>query len=246
MSWSSNYSSYMPTDYDHSGDYGEPDDPDDIITQNENLESAMAEIDADRATNEAIHLELTKLIDPVYKSFVADNTKVEFKLNPQRASPPVDWVLPVAQSEGSRSSPFMPWRNLEINGVDHSGPHVGYDIGRTDLNTRPIIVAPHEGEITYRNRPNDRGYYATITFTINDIRYEVLLQHLEIPEDPKIYPANGSHVDAGTPIGIMGNTGIGTAVHLHMDMRANGVTFDYRDPNNPNVIYSYINNWYPE
>src|SRR4030042_4741936 len=79
--------------YDISGG-GYVDDPEGIKAQNENLESSMAEIDSNRADKEALHLSLVTISDPVYKSIVADNTKVEYKPDFSKLPAPPEKVLP--------------------------------------------------------------------------------------------------------------------------------------------------------
>lgn len=116
-------------------------------------------------------------------------------------------------------------RNTDISGA--STEHKGIDIGR-NLSLYPSstatdggdVVAVYDGVVTTSSYSSVRGNYIIIDHgTIDGKNVKTLYQHL----------ANGTRIDsgkevvAGSPIGHMGNTGTGSAIHLHFEVHLNNV-----------------------
>ncbi len=96
------------------------------------------------------------------------------------------------------------------NGVDISRGDLLYKEG--NLSRGPNIVATHDGEVVYAsaNPTSDEDSYTYIQIKTTDGAYITEYGHLS-----EIHVAVGDTVTKGQVIGVMGNTGNSTGVHLH-------------------------------
>ncbi len=105
------------------------------------------------------------------------------------------------------------------NDKDYGAP--GDHIGHNGIDFAPRfpgqkgykVYAPHDGYIRTRHDPNGYGNYAEIIslpYNNEGHRRLSILAHLEQTTVP-----DGVWVGAGVPVGIMGNTGWSSNVHLH-------------------------------
>jgi hypothetical protein len=122
------------------------------------------------------------------------------------------------------TSRFGP-RNTGIKGAstNHKGVDLGSDrsIYKGNTNGGPIrAVLPFTVKASYYNKY--RGWVVLLDHgRIDGNRVHTLYQHLK----EKGLPA-GKKGNAGAIIGIMGNTGVGAQLHLHFEVRINGVPVD--------------------
>lgn len=118
------------------------------------------------------------------------------------------------------TSRFGP-RNTGIKGAstDHKGVDLGADRSKYKSNTDggPVrAVLPYIVKASYYN--NLRGWVVLLD---HGEGLQTLYQHLKAKGLPV-----GVRGDAGSIIGIMGNTGVGAQLHLHFEVRINGKPVD--------------------
>jgi murein DD-endopeptidase MepM/ murein hydrolase activator NlpD len=82
----------------------------------------------------------------------------------------------------------------------------------------PTIRASQSGVVTHSG-PNG-GYGLTVEIT-SDFGVVTRYAHLR-----RIHVARGERLEAGSPLGIMGSTGLSTGPHLHYEVIVNGVAVD--------------------
>ena len=100
------------------------------------------------------------------------------------------------------------WRTHPISGQPQF--HAGIDIGGGGVN-HPIY-ATQSGYVFKKGYDNARGYYVDIKHTVDP--YYSRYQHLAGPSSKNV----GDFVTKGTQIGIMGNSGASTGIHLHFEI----------------------------
>lgn len=116
-------------------------------------------------------------------------------------------------------------RNTGIPGAstDHKGIDIGVNRSKpyTATDGGPV-VAVLDGKVRTSTFNQYRGYYVMIDHgKIDGQSVYTLYQHLK-----KKGLAVGTSVKAGDEIGTMGNTGVGAQLHLHFEIRLNGVPVD--------------------
>ena len=123
-------------------------------------------------------------------------------------------------------------------GVDFSFPKRKDENG-CSYTVDKILCAPFDAEIVVANWDDQLGYYVTLESEEHNvcgtnIKIRIRLQHMK---DMANY-TSGS-VDKGTPIGIVGDTGVGSGEHLHYSVIIDGGTgtSDYLDTLDPLVFY---------
>lgn len=116
----------------------------------------------------------------------------------------------IKPSNGRITSPYGP-RTHPVTGQKNV-MHWGVDYGR-DAGTR--IVAAADGKVVRARNEITDGYgkYVRIEHKINGKVYNSLYAHLA-----SISVKEGQTVTQGQSIGVMGNTGVGTGVHLHFEI----------------------------
>lgn len=100
-------------------------------------------------------------------------------------------------------------RNTGIPGA--STTHGGVDIGTPTRQAGVPIVATGAGKVwrAYRSKS-----YGLVVYLIHPDGNQTRYAHLS-----KILVKEGQEVDEGTLVGLMGNTGVGSGVHLHFEVR---------------------------
>lgn len=121
------------------------------------------------------------------------------------------WLKPV---NGQITSPYGK-RSQPIAGA--STNHKGIDIG-TSINS--TVIAPANGRVIFagwENRNNPRQGFGQFVKIDHGNGLISLYGHLN-----EYLVSNGQYVTAGTHLGLAGNTGNSTGVHLHFEIRNNG------------------------
>ncbi len=95
--------------------------------------------------------------------------------------------------------------------------HDGLDI-RASEGSKVFAVAPGRVKLVVRD-PGEKNYGILVRITHAD-GYETLYAHLE-----KALVKEGNRVEAGTLIGLAGNTGNSYGAHLHLGLKRQGMTF---------------------
>lgn len=104
--------------------------------------------------------------------------------------------------------------------------HAGIDLV-SNLGQKVPIRASAAGKVRLVKTTKDGyGKHIIITHTINNKRYETVYAHLD-----SFSVKVGQSVKVGEIIGVMGNTGIGTGVHLHFEIHEG--TYNYGNGNYP-------------
>lgn len=93
--------------------------------------------------------------------------------------------------------------------------HKGLDIARTDRSTSPPIYAAESG--TVETATFNNGGYGNLVIINHGNGMKTLYAHLA-----SIDVKPGQKVSRGQQIGIMGNTGNSTGIHLHFEVHVNG------------------------
>ncbi len=103
---------------------------------------------------------------------------------------------------------------------DHTG-HNGIDFApRIPGHKGYSVYAPHDGYVRIGNDPDGYGTFVEITslpYNNQGHRRLSILAHLE-----RTVVGNGVYVGAGDSVGIMGNTGWSTGIHLHWTYKVIG------------------------
>lgn len=92
--------------------------------------------------------------------------------------------------------------------------HKGVDIARTDRSTSPPIYAAESGTVKSAGTMN--GYGNTVVIDHGN-GMETLYGHMS-----SIKASSGQKVERGQQIGVMGQTGNSTGIHLHFEVHKNG------------------------
>jgi murein DD-endopeptidase MepM/ murein hydrolase activator NlpD len=154
--------------------------------------------------------------DEIYKKAVARNIKLE--RFPGISPVKLDSCIFISSSFGTRDDPFT----LFIT------PHQGLDMaGR--FNT--AVYSTASGTVTLCK--HSRIGYGNEIIIDHGYGYSTRYAHLN-----KILVSEGQKVKRGQKIGLMGNSGRSTGIHLHYEVRLNGT------PKNP--MYFFADNLTPE
>ncbi|MBE5806681.1 MAG: M23 family metallopeptidase [Clostridiales bacterium] len=115
------------------------------------------------------------------------------------------------------TSKYSPSRTITVNGVTKTSPHTGIDLVVISI-SNPKICAVLGGKVVVA-KAGSTGYgnYVVIEHTLEDnsIIY-TLYAHMK---QGSIMVAEGSQVQEGQVLGIMGSTGNSTGNHLHFEIR---------------------------
>ena len=133
---------------------------------------------------------------------------------------PGGFMLPTT---GPVSSPFG---MRTLNG--RTKFHYGIDFHSNGVPDLPIFASA-DGVVTRADYSNSYGYVVYILHEINGQQYETVYAHLKT----KPYVTVGQEVKQGHVIGIMGNTGYSTGVHLHFEIHVGRWTVNKRNAVNP-------------
>lgn len=115
------------------------------------------------------------------------------------------------------TSKFSPSRTITVNGVTKTSPHTGIDLVVISIGN-PKICAVLGGKVVVSKAGNTGyGNYVVIEHTLEDnsIIY-TLYAHMK---QGTIMVAEGSEIQEGQVLGIMGSTGNSTGAHLHFEIR---------------------------
>lgn len=107
--------------------------------------------------------------------------------------------------------------------------HNGNDYSPLIRGTRGVIVyAPHDGWCTLGNEGRD-GYGQYVMIVSDPYGHEKIQRRSDLAHLDSFLVKNGQFVFQGEAIGIMGNTGHSTGVHLHHTYKQlkNGKVLDY-------------------
>lgn len=118
-------------------------------------------------------------------------------------------------------------RNTGIKGA--STTHKGVDIGVPSKKAGTPIVATGPGKVW---RAYNSKSYGLVVYILHNDGYQTRYAHLD-----KILVREGQEVNAGDLVGLMGNTGVGSGVHLHYEVRkGHGQWSPAVDPFNFSII----------
>ncbi|MBP3595913.1 MAG: M23 family metallopeptidase [Clostridia bacterium] len=115
------------------------------------------------------------------------------------------------------TSKYSPSRTITVNGVTQTRPHTGIDLVVVSK-SNPKICAVLGGKVVVSKAGNTGyGNYVVIQHTLEDnsIIY-TLYGHMK---EGSLMVAEGSEIQAGQVLGIMGSTGNSTGNHLHFEIR---------------------------
>lgn len=125
------------------------------------------------------------------------------------------------------------WRIHPITKVESF--HTGIDYG-TKLNRYDLTIPFKSGYVTFEGSPTDTegyGLLAKITTSHGGNTYELRYAHMS----SKVSDHHGKTVVINTVIGKTGTSGSSTGIHLHLEVRRNGVRI------NPNEIFDTYHLW---
>lgn len=114
--------------------------------------------------------------------------------------------------ESRVTSGFGPRRHPISGRLSH---HNGVDMVS---DTDPTVLASHSGEVTRAGRDGGYGLVVEVTSPWGIVSRYAHLRSFSVAE--------GASVSAGDPIGVMGNTGLSTAPHLHWEVRIGSSAVD--------------------
>jgi len=120
-------------------------------------------------------------------------------------SAPIDGDYYITSGYGPRRDPL----------TGRSASHFGLDFG---AGWREAIVAAAQGEVVHAGR---RGAYGNMVEIDHGLGVTTRYAHLH-----SVDVTEGDTVEAGDPIGILGNTGRSTGPHLHYEVRLDGRPID--------------------
>lgn len=104
--------------------------------------------------------------------------------------------------------------------------HAGIDLINTKIAKAPIYATAAGKVRLVKTTKDGYGKYIIITHDIDNVKYESVYAHLD-----SFLVVQGQMVKQGDRIAYMGNTGIGTGVHLHFELHKG--------------TYNYANGTYP-
>lgn len=117
------------------------------------------------------------------------------------------------------TSKFAAVRKHPVLGINR--PHNGVDISGANAMGSPVCSID-EGVVTQVTlKGGERGINIKVQHNIDDDVWVSRYQHLS-----EVKVSVGDKVKKGTVIGAVGNTGIGTGPHLHIELTYNGVLID--------------------
>ncbi|MES1035439.1 M23 family metallopeptidase [Bacillus pumilus] len=105
------------------------------------------------------------------------------------------------------------------------GSHMGLDIAAPEGES---IFAASEGKVS---RSYVSATYGEVVFIQHPNGYETVYAHLH-----KRFVKKGDHVEAGQPIGIIGNTGASRGTHLHFEVHRGHWSVSKKDAVDPLTI----------
>lgn len=100
-------------------------------------------------------------------------------------------------------------------GARFDGNHKGIDIARTDRSTSPPIYAAESGKVVTAGM--NSGGYGNWVIIDHGGGLKTLYAHLA-----SLNVSSGQSVSRGEQIGVMGQTGYSTGIHLHFEVHLNG------------------------
>ena len=115
------------------------------------------------------------------------------------------------------TSKYSPSRTIIVNGVTQTRPHTGIDLVVVSK-SNPKICAVLNGKVVVSKAGNTGyGNYVVIQHTLEDnsIIY-TLYGHMK---EGSLMVVEGSEIQTGQVLGIMGSTGNSTGNHLHFEIR---------------------------
>lgn len=107
--------------------------------------------------------------------------------------------------------------------------HAGVDLVNNSGGKVPIYASASGTVRLVKTGNTGYGKYVIITHSIRGVKYETVYAHLD-SYSVKV----GQKVTQGEKIGIMGNTGIGTGVHLHFEIHKG--TYNYGNGKYPSSL----------
>ncbi|GLO67156.1 MULTISPECIES: peptidoglycan DD-metalloendopeptidase family protein [Oceanobacillus] len=137
--------------------------------------------------------------------------------------PSGDFIRPTT---GPVTSGFNPNRMHPI--FNELRPHTGTDFGASNAGDRNIMASA-DGVVYQAGVLSGYGNTVMITHHVNGQTFTTLYAHLN-----SMSVSTGQTVSQGDKIGVMGNTGNSTGVHLHFEIHPGG----YKNPVDP---FNYIN-----
>ena len=117
------------------------------------------------------------------------------------------------------TSQFSPSRTITVNGVVQTRAHTGIDLVVISI-SNPKICSVLSGKVVVSKAGNTGyGNYVVIEHkSAENITFYTLYGHMK---EGSIMVAEGTEVQAGQVLGIMGSTGNSTGAHLHFEIRIN-------------------------
>ena len=117
------------------------------------------------------------------------------------------------------TSKFSPSRTVTVNGVTQTKAHTGIDLVVISI-SNPKICSVLSGKVVVSKAGNTGyGNYVVIEHkSAENITFYTLYGHMK---EGSIMVAEGTEVQAGQVLGIMGSTGNSTGAHLHFEIRMN-------------------------
>lgn len=112
--------------------------------------------------------------------------------------------------------------------------HSGIDMASSDKNIYPVLP----GIVAKTGNNSSMGNYIIIYHTYNNQKYTSAYYHLE-----KKNVRKGQNVTQDTIIGLMGQTGIATGIHLHLTMYKGHLDIDETTMIDPKEVIDLPNNW---
>ncbi|MGV9291927.1 M23 family metallopeptidase [Streptomyces sp. NPDC003719] len=147
---------------------------------------------------------------PRYDALVSQNPEQDgAQVSGALLRPPVT-TLTVTSPFGSRVHPLTKVTKL----------HTGIDFGAPE---RAQVSASREGRVEFAAMTSAYGYRVVIDHgTIQGKRLETTYSHLSV-----LQVSAGQSVSSGSPVGLVGSTGLSTGPHLHYEVLLDG---QYTDP----------------
>lgn len=153
-----------------------------------------------------------------YTGYVFDNKTLGFNLAEDTGGSSTS----VIQNAISTGTLYFPLASGTF--TSHAGPrvhpkdgvykwHAGMDIAAT-MGTP--IQAAHDGRVVFSGMgPGGYGYAIEIEATMDGTQFSTYYAHMMMPSRLRV----GDNVKKGDNIGSVGNTGVGTGAHLHLEVR---------------------------
>lgn len=126
------------------------------------------------------------------------------------------------KSQDVVTSRFTTNRTITVNGKTQTGAHTGIDIVCVSKSSPKVCAAASGTVVVAKAGATGYGNYVVLQHLSDDgKRYYTLYGHMV---DGSIAVAEGSEVQVGQVLGIMGSTGNSTGAHLHFEVRLNDNT----------------------